>query len=95
MFGYPIRDYFLHCCKMPGGLIATYPDFLAVGVVIALTLVVASGVKLTSKFNMVFVILNLTVILFIFGKYLRCIYVYILFNKVFDLTFLEWGERIW
>ncbi|XP_076811393.1 cationic amino acid transporter 4-like [Clavelina lepadiformis] len=72
MFGHPIRNYSVEHFPMPGGFIATYPDFLAGGVVILMTIIIACGVKLSSKLNIVFATLNLTVILFVFcsGMYL-------------------------
>nr|CAB3266328.1 cationic amino acid transporter 4-like [Phallusia mammillata] len=72
LFGHPIQQGLISCCSMPGGLVADYPDFLAVGLVAILTIIVALGVKLSSKVNIVFAALNLVVILFIFstGMYL-------------------------
>ena len=69
IFGHPIKAYLMKHTPMPGGLLATYPDFLAGALIILLTVVVAFGVKISSKFNIFFASLNLCVIIFIFCKY--------------------------
>jgi len=51
--------------------LSSYPDFLAGAMVIFMTIVVASGVKLSSKVNIFFAILNVLVIIFIIGKILH------------------------
>lgn len=54
---------------LPGGLLATYPDFIAAALVMVLSIIVAYGVKISSKFNIFFAVLNLSVIVFIISKF--------------------------
>jgi len=70
MFGHPIMNYLKVHTPMPGGLLATYPDFLGAALIIILTITVAFGVKISSKVNIFFASLNLCVIIFIFCKYI-------------------------
>ncbi|XP_013773608.1 cationic amino acid transporter 2-like [Limulus polyphemus] len=44
--------------------ISAYPDFLALGITLLLTVMLAVGVKESSRFNNVFTVLNLAVVLF-------------------------------
>ena len=67
LLGDVIRTYLTAHVLMPGGLLATYPDFLAVGYNIIIVIVVALGVKLSSRTNIFFATLNFIICGFIIG----------------------------
>ncbi|XP_078494501.1 cationic amino acid transporter 4-like [Ciona intestinalis] len=72
LFGNQIEIYMRTHAPMAGGFFASYPDFLAVGIIFVLGTVLLCGVKLSSKVNIVIAIINILVILFIIstGMYL-------------------------
>uniref|UniRef100_F6YP59 Cationic amino acid transporter C-terminal domain-containing protein n=1 Tax=Ciona intestinalis TaxID=7719 RepID=F6YP59_CIOIN len=72
LLGHKMRDYLLIHAPMPGGIVAKYPDFFAAGIVLIVTIIVATGVKFTSRLTSTFAALNLVIVVFIFctGLYL-------------------------
>uniref|UniRef100_F6XYD9 Cationic amino acid transporter C-terminal domain-containing protein n=1 Tax=Ciona intestinalis TaxID=7719 RepID=F6XYD9_CIOIN len=72
LFGNKIEMYMRIHAPMAGGFFASYPDFLAVGIILVFGIVLLCGVKLSSKVNIVIAIINILVILFIIttGMYL-------------------------
>uniref|UniRef100_F6YP51 Cationic amino acid transporter C-terminal domain-containing protein n=1 Tax=Ciona intestinalis TaxID=7719 RepID=F6YP51_CIOIN len=69
LLGHKMRDYLLIHAPMPGGIVAKYPDFFAAGIVLIVTIIVATGVKFTSRLTSTFAALNLVIVVFIFCKY--------------------------
>ena len=54
--------------EMDGKFLASYPDFLAVLLVIIFTIILIFGVKLSSKINIAIALINISVITFIISK---------------------------
>jgi len=68
LFNMAIKKYMLEHAPMPGGYVATYPDFLAAGLILAFALILIGGVKLSSGVNIAIATLNVAVITFIIGQ---------------------------
>jgi len=68
LFNMAIKKYMLEHAPMPGGYVATYPDFLAAGLIFAFALILMGGVKLSSSVNIAVTTLNVAVIIFIIGQ---------------------------
>ena len=69
LFGDVIRHYLTKHLPMPGGFLATYPDFLSAGYITIIVILVALGIKLSSRANIIFVTLNLGICGFIVGEF--------------------------
>ena len=69
MFGDVIRKYLTAHLPMPGGFLATYPDFLAAGYIVVIVTLVALGIKLSSRTNIFFASLNFIICSFIIGAF--------------------------
>nr|XP_039271317.1 cationic amino acid transporter 4-like isoform X1 [Styela clava] len=66
VMGYPMKTYFQHHVTMGDGVIlASYPDFLALGIIVLLCVLVACGVNSSNKFNIAFALINVAVVGFI------------------------------
>ena len=48
-----------------GVILASYPDFLALGIIVLLCVLVACGVNSSNKFNIAFALINVAVVGFI------------------------------
>ncbi|XP_076826207.1 cationic amino acid transporter 4-like [Clavelina lepadiformis] len=53
MFGNPIKKYMQVHLPMSGGLVATYPDFVAGGIMAVITVFVAFGIKTSTIINII------------------------------------------
>nr|XP_039267312.1 cationic amino acid transporter 4-like isoform X2 [Styela clava] len=63
-----VRKYLIkHAPMIGGGLVAKYPDLLAVAILIVATIILATGAKLSSKVTAGFAGLNLLVVVFVMG----------------------------
>uniref|UniRef100_H2ZJP4 Cationic amino acid transporter C-terminal domain-containing protein n=1 Tax=Ciona savignyi TaxID=51511 RepID=H2ZJP4_CIOSA len=72
LIGFKMKEYLVVHTPMPGGILASYPDFFAAGIVIIVTIIVATGVKFTSRFTTILAAVNLAILVLIFstGMYL-------------------------
>ncbi|XP_078495040.1 cationic amino acid transporter 4-like [Ciona intestinalis] len=66
-----IRNYMEKHLPLPGGILASYPDFIGTAFMIICIGLVASGIKSSSKGNIALGSINIVVILFIIGT--RCV----------------------
>uniref|UniRef100_H2ZJP6 Cationic amino acid transporter C-terminal domain-containing protein n=1 Tax=Ciona savignyi TaxID=51511 RepID=H2ZJP6_CIOSA len=69
LIGFKMKEYLVVHTPMPGGILASYPDFFAAGIVIIVTIIVATGVKFTSRFTTILAAVNLAILVLIFSKF--------------------------
>ena len=63
-----MRNYLNEHAPLPGGILATHPDFVAAAFIMVITIVISTGIKISSKLNTFFAIINVIVVAFVFCK---------------------------
>ncbi|XP_043188923.1 uncharacterized protein LOC122363559 isoform X2 [Amphibalanus amphitrite] len=65
IFDQAMQKAFTECCGMDVDFLSAYPDFFALFLVMVLTLLLAIGVRESTRFNNVFTFANLVVVLYV------------------------------